>query len=129
MLSNAYFLANFRFDTAENEPAKNLQNLQNVCKKATPRPPGSPTPPSQSKGTSPLEPSTTGAGFLDISEAPSRLYRRRCLHLQRIFAAFFKLYEILSEDSTSDSFQTFTNVQGFSTVFFALNSAISSHFR
>ena len=27
MLSNAYFLANFRFDSAENEPAKNLQNL------------------------------------------------------------------------------------------------------
>ena len=25
MLSNAYFLANFRFDTAENEPAKKLQ--------------------------------------------------------------------------------------------------------
>ena len=35
MLSNAYFLAKFRFDTAENEPAKNLQNLveklQNRC--------------------------------------------------------------------------------------------------
>ena len=26
-LSNAYLLAKFRFDTAENEPAKNLQNL------------------------------------------------------------------------------------------------------
>ena len=26
MLSNAYFLAKFRFDSAENEPAKNLQN-------------------------------------------------------------------------------------------------------
>ena len=26
MLSNTYFLAKFRFDTAENEPAKNLQN-------------------------------------------------------------------------------------------------------
>ena len=32
MLSNAYFIAKFRFDTAENEPAKNLQNL-NFCKK------------------------------------------------------------------------------------------------
>ena len=30
MLSNAYFLANIRFDTAENEPAKNLQTF---CKK------------------------------------------------------------------------------------------------
>ena len=27
MLSNAYFVAKFRFDTAENELAKNLQNL------------------------------------------------------------------------------------------------------
>ena len=27
MLSNLYFLAKFRFDTAENEPAKSLQNL------------------------------------------------------------------------------------------------------
>ena len=27
MLSNAYFLAKFRFDTAENEPAKKLQNF------------------------------------------------------------------------------------------------------
>ena len=31
MLSNAYFLANFRFDTAENEPAENLQNSK-FCK-------------------------------------------------------------------------------------------------
>ena len=29
MLSNASFLAKFRFDTAENEPAKNLQNFAN----------------------------------------------------------------------------------------------------
>ena len=27
MLSNAYVLAKFRFDTAENEPAKTLQNF------------------------------------------------------------------------------------------------------
>ena len=27
MLSNAYFLAKFRFDTAENEPAKILQKI------------------------------------------------------------------------------------------------------
>ena len=29
MLSNAYFLAKIGFDTAENEPAKNLQNFAN----------------------------------------------------------------------------------------------------
>ena len=32
MLSNAYFLAKFRFDTAENEPAKNLQKFANFAK-------------------------------------------------------------------------------------------------
>ena len=31
MLSNAYFLAKFRFDAAENEPAKNLQNTADVA--------------------------------------------------------------------------------------------------
>ena len=30
MLSNAYFLAKFRFDTADNEPAKNLQNYARI---------------------------------------------------------------------------------------------------
>ena len=34
MLSNAYFLAKFRFDTAENEPAKNLQILQKKMQNA-----------------------------------------------------------------------------------------------
>ena len=29
MLSKSYFLAKFRFDTADNEPAKNLQNFAN----------------------------------------------------------------------------------------------------
>ena len=44
MLSNAYFLAKFRFDTAENEPAKNLQKfvkfqiLQNLPILLTPSP-------------------------------------------------------------------------------------------
>ena len=30
MLSNAYFVAKFRFDTAENEPAKNSQNFRKM---------------------------------------------------------------------------------------------------
>ena len=30
MLSNAYFLAKIRFDTAESEPAKNLQKFANL---------------------------------------------------------------------------------------------------
>ena len=32
MLSNAYFLAKFRFDTAENEPVKNLQKIAKFSK-------------------------------------------------------------------------------------------------
>jgi len=35
MLSNAHFLANFRFDTAENGPAKNLQNSKFCNNKKT----------------------------------------------------------------------------------------------
>ena len=35
MLSNAYFLAKIRFDTAENEPAKNLQILHKICHAST----------------------------------------------------------------------------------------------
>ena len=31
MLSNAYFLAKFRFDTAKNEPAKILQKVYKIC--------------------------------------------------------------------------------------------------
>ena len=38
MLSNAYFLAKFRFDTAENEPAKNLQKITKFPNFADPNP-------------------------------------------------------------------------------------------
>ena len=38
MLSNAYFLAKFRFDTAENKPAKNLQNFADFPNFADPNP-------------------------------------------------------------------------------------------
>ena len=38
MLSNAYFLAKFRFDTAKNEPAKNLQNFAKFANSADPNP-------------------------------------------------------------------------------------------
>ena len=38
MLSNAYFLAKFRFDTAENEPAKKLQKFAKFANFADPNP-------------------------------------------------------------------------------------------
>ena len=51
MLSNAYFLAKIRFDTAENEPAKNLQKFANFAdpnpstrRSADRREPGAPGP-------------------------------------------------------------------------------------
>ena len=37
MLSNAYFVAKFLFDTAENEPAKNLQNFRKMQAGAGPQ--------------------------------------------------------------------------------------------
>ena len=40
MLSNAYFLAKFRFDTAENEPAQNLQHFAKFANYADPTPSG-----------------------------------------------------------------------------------------
>ena len=42
MLSNTYFLAKFRFDTAENKPAKNLQNFAKFANFANPNPPVAP---------------------------------------------------------------------------------------
>ena len=39
MLSNAYFIAKIRFDTAENEPAKNLQNFAPILLMLRPREP------------------------------------------------------------------------------------------
>ena len=59
MLSNAYFLAKFRFDTAENEPAKNFQKFANF---AAPNPltvgeAGART--RSSGGTLPIRPSDT----------------------------------------------------------------------
>ena len=44
MLSNAYFLSKFRFDTAENEPAKNLQNITKFANFADPNPLTRPPP-------------------------------------------------------------------------------------
>ena len=38
MLSNAYFVAKNRLDTAESEPAKNLQNFADFPNFATPNP-------------------------------------------------------------------------------------------
>ena len=59
MLSNVYLLAKFRFDTAESEPAKNLQKLATFASFADPNP----------------EPPNVGAG---------PLRRRRCRRAQGV---------------------------------------------
>ena len=77
MLPNAYFLAKIRFDTAENEPAKNLQKLANSessvsrtggSASGVPGTPGSGVPPPGSG----VPPGSAGAppsvGGLDLSE-------------------------------------------------------------
>ena len=51
MLSNAYFLAKFRFDTAENELAKNLQIFANDLMFANFANPNPLNPPNQLDGT------------------------------------------------------------------------------
>ena len=67
MLSNAYFLAKFRFDTAENEPAKKLRNLANFPNFANPNPiaPGRSPRPSR-------EPSPSGSWSGGASRRPPR---------------------------------------------------------
>ena len=58
MLSNTYFVAKFRFDTAENEPAKKLQNFAKFANFADPNP----LPPEPSVARSTAAPGGTGAG-------------------------------------------------------------------
>ena len=123
MLSNAYFVAKFRFDTAENEPAKNLQNFRKMhfskmhFRKM------------HFSNAHPVMKLPSSAGCLRrtraearrrlrgptrrtavIVELPARerrlakfrqnvarfrLYRHRFLQVNMRFAAFFKIYQIL----------------------------------
>ena len=116
MLSNAYFFAKFRFDTAENEPAKNLQNL--AKKKHAQRldallraqqvmwrdwlPDPCPVPGAADQlmgviaehGRRPPEPERRLAKFRQ-NVARFRLYRLRFLQENMRFAAFLKIYQIL----------------------------------
>ena len=71
MLSNANFLAKFRFDTAENEPAENLQNF---AKFADPNPLTPNKVPGRA-GRGPGLPLRRGAGALGRSGARHRARR------------------------------------------------------
>ena len=111
MLSNAYFLAKFRFDTAENEPAKNLQNFANFAdsnsvtareKSRSVQPIGSPAArirarPGRAGAPSPPDPaqrSVTGCGKLH--RARSRLYRNEILQVDMRLKALAEIYTMHS---------------------------------
>ena len=69
MLSNAYFLAKFRFDTAENEPDKNFQKLKYllifpICGELAGRPSAA-----TAIGTAETEDTRSGGDVLRLSAA------------------------------------------------------------
>ena len=77
MLSNAYFLAKFRFDTAENEPAKNLQNFSK-----------------NAFFENAFFENAFFENFANFWRARSRLYQNEILQENMRSTAFFKLYKI-----------------------------------
>ena len=109
MLSNAYFLAKFHFDTAENEPAENLQNFAKILQKlkickilrsapgeaancaqrtlAPERHGARPRAARAARGAPRARPAHAFARF--------RLYRRRSLQVNTHFAALFKIYQMI----------------------------------
>ena len=122
MLSNAYFLANIGFDTAENEPAENLQNLNLLIFPISgdagtlPRAARVRGGLARGRGLGQAVPAGAGAGIAVALEvcargrvlvrerrlakfrqnvARFRLYRLRFLQENMRFAAFFKIYQIL----------------------------------
>ena len=105
MLSNAYFLAKFRFDTAENEPAKKLQNFLKMhfrkmhflltsrsCSRCwpSPRPEASPA---RRRANAFFE-NAFFENFANFWRARSRLYQNEILQQNMRLTAFFKLYKI-----------------------------------
>ena len=111
MLSNAYFLAKFRFDTAENEPAKNLQNLQNFAnlefsirvdvalgdrRVAVEDGPEDVVRQGEQRGRRGTGRRHDGrSAKFRQNVARFRLYRHRSLQVNKRFAAFFNIYQII----------------------------------
>ena len=105
MLSNAYVLAKFRFDTAENEPAKKVAKFANFPRPATISARTQP----RRQSASPRRPRSRGAqafskqfaklafflqNFANFWRARSRLYQNEILQENMRSTAFFKLYKI-----------------------------------
>ena len=109
-MSNAYFLAKFLFDTAENEPAQNLKDFANFPNFANPNlgvgAEGAPVRLPELRaprggagaGRGDLGPERGAApvfGKFRHNVARFRLYRHRFLQENTRFAAFFKIYQII----------------------------------
>ena len=110
MLLNAYFLAKFRFDTAENEPAKKNCKIYEKIAGSTPTLPwadrgdrhqrrrrGARRRRGRRRGRSVCQPlrQRRDLGKFRQNVARFRLYRRRSLQEHKGFAAFFKIYQII----------------------------------
>ena len=136
MLSNAYFLAKFRFDTAENEPAKNCKNLLIFCDarrngSRRPSPDARAARPSARHGN-PLHAEASGEAVTHRGDAEGasnvprscqflakfrqnvarfRLYRHRVLQENTRFTAFFKIFQIIQLKILKDGkFFNFCNI-------------------
>ena len=112
MLSNAYFLAKFRFDTAENEPAKDLQNFAKFVNFADPNPrsaaeAGRRTAPLRMRcrrlknaflknafSKNAFSKHVFFENFANFWRTRSRLYQNEILQENMRSTAFFKLYKI-----------------------------------
>ena len=106
MLSNAYFLAKFRFDTAENEPAKTLQQTCQLLRLLPPLTPVSracrcvsglsgarTSARRQSAKASSSFPTRQFTANFQENVARFQLYRHRSLQANTRFSAFFKIYK------------------------------------
>ena len=117
MLSNAYFLAEVRFDTAENEPAKKMLIFLILltltqAERRSPPPTVTPRPLRPRDGRLLRGPGDhdgaglcSSAGLIAVfgrvfgkfrqKVARFRLYRSRSLEVNMRFAAFSKIYQII----------------------------------
>ena len=117
MLSNAYFLAKFRFDTAENKPAKNLQNFAKFANFADPNPltphlnspgpppamqpkrAGSPGPPPPGRRAHPLRPPPAARRWLPAT--PCRAVFHTSCRLSQIASTSNRKVEVQSISKVS----------------------------